>query len=49
MNIGDFFRRYVPPTVLPTPMTNGASILDETEEEMPIRASDQHSKPGSPR
>ena len=47
--MGELLRRYVPPTVLPTPMTNGASILDETEEEMPIRASDQHSKPGSPR
>ena len=47
--MGELLRRYVPPTVLPTPMTNGAGILDETEEEMPIRASDQHSKPGSPR
>ncbi len=47
--MGELLRRYVPPTVLPTPMTNGASILDETEEEMPIRASDQHSKPGAPR
>src|SRR2546425_1136543 len=47
--MGELLRRYVPPTVLPTPMTNGPSILDETEEEMPIRASDQHSKPGSPR
>jgi diadenylate cyclase len=47
--MGHLLRRYVPPTVLPTPMTNGAGILDETEEEMPIRASDQHSKPGGPR
>src|SRR5437016_10750871 len=47
--MGELLRRYVPPTVLPTPMTNGAGILDETEEEMPIRASDQHSKPGSQR
>jgi diadenylate cyclase len=47
--MGELLRRYVPPTVLPTPMTNGEGILDETEEEMPIRASDQHSKPGSPR
>ena len=47
--MGELLHRYVPPTVLPTPMTNGASILDETEEEMPIRASDQHSKPGAQR
>ena len=47
--MGELLRRYVPPTVLPTPMTNGASILDETEEEMPIRTSDQHSKPGAQR
>jgi diadenylate cyclase len=47
--MGHLLRRYVPPTVLPTPMTNGTGILDETEEEMPIRASDQHSKPGGVR
>ena len=47
--MGELLRRYVPPTVLPTPMTNGAGILDETEEEMPIRSSDQHSKPGAQR
>ena len=47
--MGELLHRYVPPTVLPTPMTNGASILDETEEEMPIRTSDQHSKPGAQR
>jgi len=47
--IGQLLRRYVPPTVLPTPMTNGGGILDETEEEMPVRGSEQHSKPGGPR
>ena len=47
--MGELLRRYVPPTVLPTPMTNGAGILDDTEEEMPIRTSDQHSKPGAQR
>jgi diadenylate cyclase len=47
--MGELLRRYVPPTVLPTPMTNGGGILDETEEEMPIRSSEQHSKPGGPR
>src|SRR5712671_6891183 len=35
-------RRYVPPTPLPTSITNGASILDETEEELPIRSSESH-------
>jgi diadenylate cyclase len=47
--MGTLLRRYVPPTVLPTTITNGAGILDEAEEEMPIRTSDQHSKPGAPR
>jgi hypothetical protein len=47
--MGQLLRRYVSPTVLPTPMTNGGGILDETEEEMPTRSSDQHSKPGAPR
>src|SRR5256712_1617213 len=42
-------RRYVPPTPLPTSITNGASILDETEEEMPIRSAESHSKPGGER
>jgi diadenylate cyclase len=41
--------RYVPPTPLPTSITNGASILDEAEEEMPIRSSESHSKPGGER
>jgi diadenylate cyclase len=47
--MGHLLRRYVPPTVLPTPMTNDGGILDETEEEMPVRGSEQHSKPGGPR
>ena len=47
--MGQLLRRYVPPTVLPTPMTNGGGILDETEEEMPVRGSEQHSKPAGPR
>src|SRR5216117_2306156 len=47
--MGQLLRRYVPPTVLPTPMTNGGGILDETEEEMPMRSSDQHAKPGGQR
>jgi diadenylate cyclase len=47
--MGQLLRRYVPPTVLPTPMTNGGGILDETEEEMPVRGSEQHAKPGGQR
>jgi diadenylate cyclase len=47
--MGQLLRRYVPPTVLPTPMTNGGGILDETEEDVPVRGSEQHSKPGGPR
>src|SRR5215467_7709759 len=43
--MGQLLRRYVPPTVLPTPITNGASILDENEEEMPT-AADDHPKTG---
>jgi diadenylate cyclase len=45
--MGQLLRRYVAPTVLPTAMTDGSSILDEAEEEMPIRGTDQ--KPGGPR
>jgi diadenylate cyclase len=34
-------RRYVPPTALPTPISDSAGILDEVENEMPFR-SDLH-------
>lgn len=34
-------RRYVPPTPLPTPISDSAGILDEVENEMPLR-SDSH-------
>src|SRR5229473_3670442 len=36
--------RYVPPTPLPTAITDGTSVLDETEDDLPIRASESHSK-----
>ncbi len=42
-------RRYVPPTPLPTPIANGGGMLDEPENEMHIRASDSHGKPGGER
>jgi len=44
--MGSLLRRYVPPTVLPTPITNGGS-LDETEEEM--GTADEPSKQGGAR
>jgi len=40
-------RRYVPPTPLPTPISDGVGILDEAENEIPLR-SDLH-KGGSER
>lgn len=45
--MGELLRKYVPPTVLPTPITNGAGILDEIEEEVPLRGTDQ--EPGARR
>ena len=42
-------RRYVPPTPLPTAIANGGGMLDEPENEMQIRASDSHGKPGGER
>src|SRR5262250_17241 len=39
--MGELLRRYVPPSTLPTPITNGEGMLDETEEEMPVRGTDQ--------
>lgn len=42
-------RRYVPPTPLPTSIANGGGMLDEPENEIPMRASDSHGKPGGER
>jgi diadenylate cyclase len=38
-------RRYVPPTPLPTTISDSAAMLEE-ENEMPLRSSDSHAKPG---
>jgi diadenylate cyclase len=43
--MGQLLRKYVPPTVLPTPITNGGGILDESEDEVPLRTTEQ--EPGA--
>ena len=43
--MGTLLRRYVPPTPLPTPIDEGAGMLDEAENELTVR-SDPTSKPG---
>ena len=45
--MGQLLRKYVPPTVLPTPITNGGGILDESEDEVPLRTTEQ--EPGARR
>ena len=35
--MSSLLRRYVPPTPLPTPITDAAGILEETDNEMPVR------------
>ena len=47
--MGKLLRRYVPPTPLPTSITNGAGMLDEADSEMPLRSSETHSKSGGER
>src|SRR6266581_1484947 len=44
--MGKLLRRYVPPTPLPTSITNGMGILDEADSEMPLRSTESHSKTG---
>ena len=46
--LGSLLRRYVPPTPMPTTIEHSGGILDE-EEEMPLRSSEVHPKPGSER
>src|SRR5450755_1559213 len=50
--IGELLRRYVPPSTLPTPMTNGseelAGLEDDTERSAP-RATDSRVSPGGER
>ena len=43
--MSELLRRYVPPTPLPTPISDSAGILDEAENEMPLR-SDLHKTGG---
>jgi diadenylate cyclase len=47
--MGKLLRRYVPPTPLPTPITDTGNILDEPERHVPVRASDLHSTGGGER
>lgn len=47
--MGKLLRRYVPPTPLPTPITDSGSMLDEPEHHVPVRSSDLHSKGGGER
>jgi diadenylate cyclase len=43
--MGTLLRRYVPPIPLPTAIESGPEALDD-ENEMPLRSSDTHLKPG---
>lgn len=43
--MGTLLRRYVPPTPLPTAVDESAALLDDVENEVPVRPAD-HSKPG---
>jgi diadenylate cyclase len=47
--MGKLLRRYLPPTPLPSGITSGASILDEAENDLPLRSSESHSKGGGER
>ena len=47
--MGKLLRRYVPPTPMPTSIETSGGILDEEEEEMPLRSSELHPKPGGER
>jgi diadenylate cyclase len=44
--MGTLLRRYVPATPMPTTIANGGGILDEAENEMPVRSSELHQKQG---
>ena len=44
--MGTLLRRYVPPTPMPTSVDESAGMLDEVENEISVRHSDSHSKPG---
>lgn len=44
--MGTLLRRYVPPTPLPTSVSEGAGMLEDEDTGIPVRPSDSHSKPG---
>lgn len=44
--LGTLLSRYVPPTPLPTAIGEPAGVLQDSDSEIPARASDIHSKPG---
>ena len=44
--MGTLLRRYVPPTPMPTSVDGSAGMLDDIENEISVRPSDAHSKPG---
>lgn len=43
--MGVLLRRYVPPTPLPTAISGGAGMLEDTDD-MSVRTGDSHSRPG---
>jgi hypothetical protein len=51
--LGELLRRYVPPSTLPTPITNGIEGLEAVEEETPrssfSRTVDPRTNPGAGR
>src|SRR5947208_1839520 len=51
--LGELLRRYVPPSTLPTPITNGSEGLEAADEETPrssfSRTVDSRAKPGTGR
>ena len=44
--MGTLLRRYVPPTPLPTSISENAGMMEDMDTEVPARPSDFHSKPG---
>jgi len=44
--MGTLLRRYVPPTPMPTSVDENPGMLDDIENEISVRPSDSHSKPG---
>lgn len=44
--MGTLLRSYVPPTPMPTSVDESAALLDDVDNEVSVRPSDHHSKPG---